>query len=189
MNIFYLDPDPKICAEMHLDKHVVKMILEYAQLLSTAHRVLDGTICDGFSNSGRRKKTYTISDPRNDILYSATHINHPSTIWVRQSQANYGWLYELFGWLCAEYTHRYGKHHATERLDSQLKIPPKNIPIGEFTEPTPAMPDTYKVMNDSVKSYRNYYIHDKSRFAKWKNRESPEWFLYGVKNANIQLSQ
>jgi hypothetical protein len=69
-----------------------------------------------------------------------------------------------------------------------LAIPPQNIPIDKFTEPTLAMPDIYKVTNDAIKSYQNYYIHDKSRFAKWKNREIPEWFSYGVKNANIQLS-
>jgi len=188
MNIFYLDKNPKVCAEMHLDKHVVKMIIEYAQLLSTAHRVLDGVITEGKSQSGRKQTKYVLDDEREGILYSATHINHPSAIWVRQSQANYVWLYELFGWLCNEYTHRYGKNHATARLDSELMIPPKNIPLGEFTEPTPAMPDTYKVKNDAIKSYQNYYIHDKSRFAKWKNRETPEWFSYGVKNANIQLS-
>ena len=100
MNIFYLDHDVTKCAEMHNDKHVVKMILEYAQLLSTAHRVLDGTICDGFSDSGRRKKTYTLSDSRNDILYSATHINHPSAVWVRQSDTNYKWLQSMLVTLC-----------------------------------------------------------------------------------------
>ena len=188
MNIFYLDKDPRVCAEMHLDKHVVKMIIEYAQLLSTAHRVLDGVITEGKSQSGRKQTKYIIDDERESILYSATHINHPSAIWVRQSQLNYFWLYELFGWLCAEYTHRYGRHHATERLDTELAIPPQNIPIGKFTEPTPAMPDIYKVTNDSIRSYQNYYIHDKSSFAKWKKRETPEWFSYGLKNANIQLS-
>ena len=189
MNIFYLDKNPKVCAEMHLDKHVVKMIIEYAQLMSTAHRVLDGVVTEGKSQSGRKQKKYIINDERESILYSATHINHPSAIWVRQSQLNYFWLYELFGWLCTEYTHRYGRHHATERLDTELAIPPQNIPIGKFTEPTLAMPDAYKVTNDAIKSYQNYYIHDKSRFAKWKNRETPEWFSYGVKNANIQLHQ
>ena len=98
MNIFYLDHDVNKCAEMHNDKHVVKMILEYAQLLSTAHRVCDGTILDTFSKTGRRKKVWALADNRDTILYSATHINHPSAVWVRQSSANYGWLYQLFGW-------------------------------------------------------------------------------------------
>ena len=175
MNIFYLHNDPKICAEMHVDKHCVKMILEYAQLLSTAHRVLDGTLNVGLSASGRKKTSYVLMDERDSLLYSATHINHPSAIWVRKSQANYIWLYELFGWLCNEYTHRYGKHHATTRLDSELSIPPKNIPLGEFTEPTPAMPDHYKVAGDSIQSYKNYYLGDKTRMFSWKKREVPSW--------------
>ena len=178
MNIFYLDKNPRICAEMHVDKHCVKMILEYAQLLSTAHRVLDGTLSVGLSSSGRKKTSYVLMDERESLLYSATHINHPSAIWVRQSQANYIWLYELFGWLCNEYTHRYGKHHATTRLDSELMIPPKNIPIGEFTEPTPAMPDQYKVAGDSLASYHNYYLGEKTNMFNWKNRQPPKWVAY-----------
>ena len=44
MNIFYLHENPEICAEYHCDKHVVKMILETAQMLSTAHRIIDGEL-------------------------------------------------------------------------------------------------------------------------------------------------
>jgi hypothetical protein len=178
MNIFYLDNDVTKCAEMHNDKHVVKMILEYAQLLSTAHRVLDGTICDGFSDSGRRKKTYTLSDSRNDILYSATHINHPSAVWVRQSDTNYKWLQSMLVTLCKEYTYRYDKVHKCERdgLVEQLARLPDTIPSGHFTEPTPAMPDEVKVVGNSIKSYRNYYINNKTHLASWKKRNKPEWY-------------
>jgi hypothetical protein len=70
MNIFYLDHDPKVCAEMHVDKHCVKMILEYAQLLSTAHRVLDGTLSVGLSASGRKKTSYVLMDQR-CLLYTS----------------------------------------------------------------------------------------------------------------------
>lgn len=185
MNIFYLDKDIKKCAEMHVDKHVVKMILEYAQLLSTAHRVLDGTISVGLSSTGRKKTSYVLEDYRDSILYSATHVNHPSAIWVRQSEVNYRTLFNLYCALLEEYTYRYEKTHACTRLMGALANPPKNIEYKPFTEPTPAMPDEYKVKNDSVKSYRNYYIHDKNRFAKWKNRSVPEWFSEGVINANV----
>jgi hypothetical protein len=90
MNIFYLHSNPRTCAEMHVDKHCVKMILEYAQLLSTAHRVLDGVPATGHSRSGRKHTTYTLTNHyNNEILYAATHINHPSAIWVRQSKQNY----------------------------------------------------------------------------------------------------
>jgi len=186
MNIFYLDKDIKKCAEMHVDKHVVKMILEYAQLLSTAHRVLDGTPITGTSASGRKKVSYIIEDYRDSILYSATHINHPSAIWVRQSEQNYRTLFNLYCALLEEYTYRYEKTHACTRLMGALASPPKNIDMDkQFTQPTPAMPEEYKVKNDSIKSYRNYYIHDKNRFAKWKNRSVPEWFAQGVSNANV----
>ena len=170
MNIFYLNNDPKICAEMHLDKHVVKMILEYAQLLSTAHRVLDGTVSTRLSKSGRKQQYYPLADERDNFLYSATHVNHPSAVWVRYSYENYEWLYKLFIALLDEYTHRYGRIHATARLIDALYTPPIHIPKGiGFTEPTPAMPNEVKVLRevatdryeiDSIESYHKYYIHN-----------------------------
>jgi hypothetical protein len=183
MNIFYLDKNPKKCAEMHVDKHCVKMILEYAQLLSTAHRVLDGVLTDGVSQSGRKRKLYILTDSRNETLYSATHINHPSAVWVRQSAANYMWLAELLEECCIEYSYRYGKIHKVESsgLMQALKNNfPKNIADKPFTEPTPAMPDECKVPGDSIKSYRNYYLMNKSHLWSWKGkinkRETPFWF-------------
>lgn len=176
MNIFYLHNDPKTCAEMHVDKHCVKMILEYAQLLSTAHRVLDGTQFVGQSKTGRKQVRYVLPDMRESVLYSATHINHPSAVWVRQSEQNYRWLFTLFCELLKEYTYRYGKIHACERLVTTLGRPPKNIDMDKhFTEPTPAMPDHYKVAGDSVQSYKNYYLGDKTRMFSWKNRPTPSW--------------
>jgi hypothetical protein len=176
MNIFYLHHDVVKCAEMHNDKHTVKMILEYAQLLSTAHRVLDGDIVIGKSKTGRKQTRYVL--PRDDsILYSATHINHPSSVWVRQSDKNYDWLFGLFQALMTEYTHRYGKTHATSRLEMHLAKLPKNIPQKPFTEPTPAMPDDVKVPGDSIASYRRYYIQNKPHLASWKKRPVPEWYL------------
>jgi hypothetical protein len=175
MNIFYLDSEPKKCAQQHVDKHCVKMILEYAQLLSTAHRIIDGNPMEGRSQSGRRKTVYSLPDSRDTTLYSATHINHPSAVWVRQSRANYYWLFSLFQELMDEYTYRYGKVHATARLYDALYHSPKNIPQAKFTEPTPAMPDHYKVAGDSIQSYRNYYLGDKQRMFSWKNRETPSW--------------
>ena len=111
MNIFYLDNDPKICAQMHVDKHCIKMILEYAQLLSTAHRILDGTVSIGLGKTGRKQTRYVLPDDRESVLYSATHLNHPSAVWCRQSAMNYHWLYTLLVECCKEYTYRYGKIH------------------------------------------------------------------------------
>jgi hypothetical protein len=187
VNIFYLHHDPKICAEMHNDKHCIKMILEYAQLLSTAHRVLDGTIERGTSKSGRQKTIYRLSDNRDNILYSATHIHHPSAVWVRKSVGNYMWLSDLLVELCKEYTYRYGKVHKCERdglVQMLHDMVPDNIALTGFTEPTPAMPDDVKIVGDSLASYRNYYINNKQHLASWKgkinSRPVPEWF-----NANL----
>ena len=199
MNIFYLNNDPKICAEMHLDKHVVKMILEYAKLLSTAHRVLDGTVSTRLSKSGRKQQYYPLAGERDNFLYSATHVNHPSAVWVRYSYENYEWLYKLFIALLDEYTHRYGRIHATARLIDALHTPPIHIPKGiGFTEPTPAMPNEVKVLRevatdryeiDSIKSYHKYYIHNKVHIAKWTKREIPLWYSEGIKSAYLQLSE
>jgi hypothetical protein len=179
MNIFYLDSDVKTCATYHNDKHVVKMILEYAQLLSTAHRMLDGAEYIDAS-SGRRIKRWRLeNESMENMLYKASHINHPSAIWVRQSNNNYNWLMCLFQDLLQEYTYRYGKIHATDRLVYWLRKPPANIPVGYFTQPTPAMPDEYKVP-DSIQSYRNYYVGAKKTMAKWKNRPIPEWWSVAV---------
>ena len=160
MNIFYLDRDPEIAAQMMCDKHVVKMILESAQMLSTAHRVLDG-------------------DERADKagMYKMTHKNHPSTIWARSSIENYVWLYEHMDALMGEYTYRYGKKHATERLHGPLYRTPMHIhemPMG-FTDPPQCMPD-YCKNEDVVTAYHKYYIMEKSDFATWKRRDKPEWF-------------
>jgi hypothetical protein len=157
MNIFYLDSVTTECAKMHVDKHCVKMILEYAQLLSTAHRVLDGeSACDS--------------------LYKATHVNHPSAVWVRQSDENYDWLFSLFVALLAEYTHRYGKQHACERLVDTLRHNPKHIPDGALTEPPCCMPDECK-NSSTIESYRNYYIQYKNHIFAWKNRTQPAWIV------------
>ena len=180
MNIFYLDKNPIRCAEMHVDKHCVKMILEYAQLLSTAHRVLDGVLATRLSKSGRKQQHYILNDEREQMLYSATHINHPSAIWVRQSDQNYMWLAELLEECCKEYTYRYGKTHKVElsNLMQTLKNNfPKNIPNKPFTEPTPAMPDEVKIIGDSLASYRNYYINNKAHLANWKKRSKPNWYI------------
>ena len=190
MNIFYLDKNPKKCAEMHVDKHVVKMILELAQLLSTAHRVIDGRETTEKSKTGRNVKRWILGDEftygktkLNDILYSATHINHPSAVWCRASLPNYKWLHHLLVELCKEYTYRYGKIHKCQEIGlvEALSTPPAKIPHKPFTQPTPAMPDECKVPGDSIKSYRNYYVMEKSRMWSWKgkinSRKEPNWFI------------
>lgn len=181
MNIFYLHKDPVKAAEMHVDKHVVKMILESCQLLSTAHRILDGKQIMGKTKTGRNVKRWILPEDflidMNDVIYQATHVNHPSAVWARHSKANYMWLHELLDALCNEYTYRYGKVHKCEAdgLVNILSMPPINIPDLSFTEPTPAMPDQYKVSEDSIQSYRNYYNGEKQRMFSWKKRSVPEF--------------
>jgi len=168
MNIFYLDRDPEIAAQMMCDKHVVKMILESAQMLCTAHRVLDG---DEYAEKMG--------------LYKLAHKNHPSTIWVRSSFYNYRWLFKHYDALMEEYTYRYGKIHATSRLRDALLRPPRNISLsakGGFSlldksgDPPQCMPD-YCKGEDTVLAYQNYYILEKSGFAKWTKRETPVFFV------------
>lgn len=166
---------------MHCDRHVVSQIKEYAQLLSTAHRLTDGQQFNVLSKSGRRQKIWTLSDSEaNQNIYKSTHVNHPSAKWARHCAMNYTWLMEL--WLCLmdEYTYRYGKHHACERLMSYLCELPKKISTAhQFSPPWRAMPDQYKMPktteNYAVESYRAYYLGEKQRMLKWKNREIPEW--------------
>ena len=176
MNIFYLSKNPTECAEFHVDKHVVKMITEQCQLLSTAHRVIDGVeyIDD---SSGRKIKRWKLGSSYEYILYKATHINHQSAIWARKSFDNYMWLHSLTESLCKEYTHRYGKIHKCEHsgLLDTLSYPPMNIPVGIFTEPTPAMPDKYIVKGDSIQSYKKYVREGKTHLHDWKNRPIPEF--------------
>jgi len=177
MNLFYLDENPETAAKMHHDKHVVKMILETAQLLSTAHRVLDGELWHDQSKNGRKIKRWKLNGSLENILYKATHVNHPSNIWVRECKENYIWAYRLFVALCSEYTHRYGKVHLTEtKLKEFLNTPPSNIENKPLTKMPQAMPDVYKD-EDSVKAYRNYYITEKKGQSKYTNRETPFWLL------------
>lgn len=189
MNIFYLSTTPQQAARDHLDKHVVKMILEYAQILSTAHRVLDGKQETILSDSGRRQKVYTLSDSRNVDLYKATHTNHPSAVWARQTACNYEWLYKLFTETCDEYTYRYGRIHLTDsKLRGVLKHHPNSIGKSiAWTCPTPAMPDECRISGDSLASYRKYYIDKKADMAKWTNREPPEWFINGIKEKDAYV--
>lgn len=180
MNIFYLHEDTKECAKQHLDKHVVKMILEYAQLMSTAHRVLDGVETEGLSKSGRKAKRWELPDEREDALYKASHINHPSAKWCRHSLYNYNFLFKLWIELMREYHYRYGKVHSSMRLAKHLRFPPTKISTTEkFSAPWRAMPEEFKesrdVENYTVKSYRNYYNGAKMNMFKWKNRPTPEW--------------
>lgn len=176
MNIFYLDRDPVKCAQYHGDKHCVKMILESAQLLSSAHRVLDGQQVTKKTANNRTMTTYVHPNPSREAeLYKMTHRNHPCAIWSRESSGNYLWLVSLTDALIDEYRFRYGKDHAVLAKMPLLRRLPINIPLGPFTEPAQAMPEKYRVPGDSMAAYREYYRNDKTAMFSWKNRNKPDW--------------
>ena len=161
MNIFFLDERPDKCAEMHNDKHCVKMILESAQMLSTAHRILD-------------------EDDAHPDLYKIAHKNHPSTIWVRSSKLHYDWLFRLFRMLSAEYTLRYSNgefkvHKSWDKLGKILETAPKNIVDNGFVPPPQCMPDHCKKPN-TIDAYRNYYMIEKANISTWNYSKQPTWW-------------
>lgn len=152
MNIFWLDKKIDNCVKYHNNKHCVKMILEYAQLLCSAHWA-------------QNKKA----------PYKETHLNHPCAIWVRQSKQNYNTLVKLALALCKEYTFRYGKIHKTEQVIRWAKINQPDLPSVGFTEPPQTIPDKYKHKN-YIKAYRQCYIYQKAHIAFWKKRKKPWWY-------------
>lgn len=181
MNIFYLSENAQECAQMHLSKHVTKMCIEYPQLMSTAHRVLDGEEYTDLTDNGRRIKRWRMEDTvMESTLYKASHINHPSAIWCRENRQNYVWLYRMWFYLLQEYTYRYGRQHECAKLRAALYLTPEKIKEGEFFPPTPAMPDHIKIPGNSLASYHNYYNISKRGFASWQgkvnSRPTPEWY-------------
>lgn len=181
MNIFYIDSDPKLCAEWAVDRHCVKMILEAAQLLSTAHRLLDGTQYADKTKTGRSVKRWRLPDNRETIFYSATHVNHPCAVWVRESARNYTWLWSYLNEHCKEYTRRYGKIHKIEQdgLLDALKQIPTNIPRILHRTPVPSAMDTkYIISEDPIVNYRNYYKVGKAHLHSWKApATAPDWIM------------
>ena len=192
MNIFYLDKDPIEAAKQSCDKHVVKMIVESAQMLSTAHRMIDGNLYTDKTKTGRKIKRWKHPNPNMEkTLYKACHTGHPSTVWVMESAYNYHWLYKHMMALNTEFKMRYGHildHKTVQLLEGALMYPPKNISLNTIaTDPPPAMPDYCKIPGDSVASYRKYYIFEKQRFATWKSPSTvPAWYIDGVKEAQEQ---
>ena len=157
MNIFFLDSDAQKSAQYHCDKHVVKMILEYAQIMSTV-QFLNGV--------------------ESTELYKPTHIHHPATIWALQSMANYNYLYNLWLSLCEEYTKRYGKTHATYTklhgvlnlggFDTAITIPPSIMDNPAINEP--------KTLGDVVTNYRHLYKTEKRDIVRYAHSATPGWF-------------
>ena len=168
MNIFYLDKDPVKAAQYQYNKHVVKMILESAQMLCTAHHLIMGDDAD--------------------VPYKVAHPHHPSTKWVTYSASNYAWLYQHMLALGDEYTKRYGKTHLTiTKCKEPLNLCPFGMPDGEFTEPPQCMPDEYKVPGCSITAYWNYYEQEKYLIAGKTEQlitRPDEFFNINISNSN-----
>ena len=180
MNIFILDRNPVKAAQMLCDRHIPKMIVESAQMLSTAHRLLDGKPEKRKSRSGKTIQTYyAFGDVRDHLYYAAVHKHHPCTVWTMESKQNYDWHYGHFVSMSREFEYRRNKKHVTfEKLGKILAAPPENIPhigLPEFAQAMSHYPDC-KVPGDAVQAYRNYYHYAKD-FAKWEwKRPAPDWW-------------
>ena len=151
MNIFKLDESPVVSAKYACDKHVVKMILESAQMLCSVQ-------------------------PEGTAPYKRSFYNHPCTKWVRASARNYEWLLLHAYALCDEYTRRYDKVHKTEQVIEWCDNNRPELPNVEMTKQPTCMPDYCKT-ESVVGSYRKYYINEKVKFAKWKDGNVPSWFI------------
>jgi uncharacterized ubiquitin-like protein YukD len=179
MNIFFLDENPKIAAQMHFDKHVIKMILESAQLLCTAHRKIDGIEYIDTS-SGRKIKRWKLQNIElENILYKATHVNHPTSIWVCENKQNYQWTFKLFHYLIKEYSYRFNKEHKCKNLLKHLINSPKNTPNSfEKTIIPQVMEKQYIIPNNPVKGYQNLYKYGKKHLFKYTKRKQPNWLIH-----------
>ena len=185
MNIFYLDPNPELAAQYHMDKHVIKMPVEMAQMLCTNIYILNGLTSR--TQSAKKENYESVLNmfrnfpPRENSVYPFylfAFPNHPCTIWLRSSIANTLWGLELFKHLCKEYSYRYNKVRDLEKVYEWLV---ENYPLHLIneslpTKPAQAMPENY--FNEcSVLAYRNYYMGDKRNLANWKKREKPSWWI------------
>ena len=180
MNVFYLDSDPSLCAQYHCDKHVIKMITEYCQMLSTAFWQCPTSEFNKniYLSYNEKKKQF---ENRHSICYQQTHINHPCNIWVRSNIQHFNLLLRLTECLISEYRIRYKKYDNFKTASNllnwiDLEHNRPDIDLKEWSNPPQCMPEQYKC-DDIVQSYRNFYMGDKSKFARWTNREIPEWFI------------
>jgi len=166
MNIFFLNRDPLLAAGDHCDKHVLKMIIESAQMLSTAHLVISG---------------FDQAKHDNPCLLKPTHQNHPCSLWVRSGPEQYSWTLRLLDGLLREYHTRYRperphRYFGPGNLARSLEKWPDGMLIVPWTDPPQVVPDAYK-RPDAVDAYRAYYIGEKAAFASWRSpARVPEWW-------------
>lgn len=185
MNIFVLHEDPVIAARMHCDKHVPKMIIEHTQMLAAAYYHTIG-ISRKKEISGRETEVANLfkgwprkKDDGSDWPYGISHVNHPCTVWTRQSKENFDWLLKCTDELCQEFYIRWSNRaHSVKRIIEWMKLNPPNLPSTGQTPFALALPDCYKT-ESATDSYRKYYAF-KTHYMKvlWRKPSSPkpEWF-------------
>jgi hypothetical protein len=172
MNIFVLHEQPRLAAQYYCDKHTPKLVIELAQL-----------ICTAMQFRGLTYKQYPVEQIEwepGTVGYKNTHVNHPASVWLRATDENLMWAWEHFIALSDEYTKRYKKiHKTTQKLCHMSSYAP--IPFSaDYTKHTPfvqCMPEKYRISGDAITAYRNYYIGEKSKFAKWNYTKMPDWFV------------
>ena len=149
-----LDNELELCAQYHCDKHVVKMILESAQML-----------CTVLHQNGQ------------DAPYKSTHEKHPCVIWAGESLDNWIWLKNLTEELNKEYQYRFehSKSHRSAAVVRALTLP--SIASKGITERPQAMPEEYKVPGDPVAAYRQFYLSEKHHLLHYTKRDKPWWVL------------
>jgi len=198
MNIFMLSNNPKLCSRYHCDKHVVKMICESHQMLANAFTL------DELQNAPKTKERWllqtTYKKPKKKYTFPVeermlktkkywyippqyrvhSYLHHPCSKWTLESIDNFIWLYQLSHYLLQEYTYRYNKIHFNYKFQNWIKynlyLIKKRLPNRGITSSALAMPDEFKQSND-VRSYRQYYIHQKLNIAKWTRRKKPSWII------------
>ena len=150
MNIFVLDRDPEIAAKYHCNKHVVKMILESSQML-----------CNTLHHTGQKAP------------YRSVHMNHPCSVWTRESLSNWHWLKNLVLHLNREFKYRFtGKDHQSYVVAMNLDIP--DIEDKGITIRPQCVNEEYK-RDDPITAYRLYYARSKNHLHKWTKRDVPKF--------------
>jgi len=194
MNIFAVSRNPIESAQQMIDKHIVKMPTETCQMLHT--NALYFQYVQAYDKEPTLAELKAFHKETDSQMIKPAMLNHPSTIWARQSQDNFNWLYMHGYELCKEFTFRYGKEHGSYQRILNTEIPEDYetswaFPVKGLTPISIAMDDKYRIKNvydnewDFVtESYRHYYIKGKWRFAEWRKRGRPEWF-----SLQIQMEQ
>lgn len=174
MNIFVLDADPAVAATMLCDQHVGKMLLEACQLLCNAYREPRGETREHWLDAAPTTRA------RLGLLpYKHTHVNHPCSVWTRETNADWMWLWRYASAAAREYRHRFDEHHGSELVLEWIGSSFPLMAAGGTLRPfAQALPEQYR-SDDAVAAYRSYYAAEKrvlrGKPVTWTRRDRPVW--------------